>query len=187
MTTDPANPYSDDLREFMFSNPPDVVALDTLELRHPAFVAEDGVTPAAARVVNDNDDLVVTLEADAPMNAGEEVTFTRCRFELTLPESNSPGLPSCQMAVENVGELLMTPIEQAVQVPAPIQATYRQVLAPVDETQPGEIGAVIDGLTVRRINVTPLRVTGQAGFEDDLNVPFGRKKYTAKEYPGLVR
>jgi hypothetical protein len=186
--SDPGSPYSDDLREFMYSNTPDLVALDTIELRHPAFVAEDGVTPAAARIVNDGDDLVVTLPDDAPMNAGEEVTFTRCRFDLTLPESNGPGLPSCQLGVENIGEELMAPIEAAVTVPKPIQITYRQVLCPKDDAAaPGEIGVEIDGMTLRRVNATALRVTGTAGFEDDLNTPFPRKKYTPQEYPGLVR
>jgi hypothetical protein len=186
--SDPGSPYSNDLREFIFSNGPDVIALDTIELRHPAFVGEDGVTLAAARVVNDSDPLKVTLEADAPMNAGEQVIFTECRFEMTLPESNSPGTPTCQIAVENVGQKLMDPIEQAVTMPKAIEITYREVLVPSDDdTAPGEIGVVIDGLTLRRANVTPLRVTGTAGFDDDLNVPFPRKPYTAQEYGGLVR
>lgn len=185
--SNPGEPYSDDLREYIFSDTPELIALDTLELRHPAFVGEDGVTPAAARVVNDNDDLLVTLENNAPMNAGEEVTFQKCRFEITLPESNSPGLPSCQVSVENVGQLLMDPIERAVKIPKPVEVTYRQVLAPKDASLPGEIGATFDGMTLRRINATALRITGTAGFEDDLNTPFGREKVTPQEFPGLVR
>jgi hypothetical protein len=186
--SDPGAPYSDDLREFFFSNGPDVIALDTFELRHPAFVAEDGVTPAAARIVNDPNPLTVTLPDDAPMNAGEAVTFTECRVEVTLPESNSPGTPSCQVAIENVGQVLMDPIERAVAVPKPIEVTYRQVLVPSDDlTAPGEIGVEIDGMTLRQVNATALRVTGTAGFDDDLNTPFPRKKYTPQEYGGLVR
>lgn len=185
--SNPGEPYSDDLREFIFSDSPEMVALDTLELRHPAFVGSDGVTPAAARVVNDAEPLRVTLEGDAPMNAGEEVTFTECRFEMTLPESASPGLPSCQVSVENIGQLLMDPIERAVKIPKPVEVTYRQVLAPKDSSLPGEIGAIFDGMTLRRINATALRITGMAGFEDDLNTPFGREKITPQEFPGLVR
>ena len=181
-------PYSDDLREFIFSNAPGLVGLDTLEFRHPAFLDEEG-HPTAARVVNDSDDFVGVLEADAPMNAGETVTFTAALFDITLPESNSPGLPSCQVTVDNVGRVLMGPIEQAVQWPAPIWITYRHWLASkdADTDTPGELGVVIDGMTLQRVNAAELRITGTAGFEDDLNTPFGRKKYTQAEYPGLVR
>jgi hypothetical protein len=174
----PGAGYTDDLREFYFSNPADAVAVDTLEFRHQAF-------DQPARVCNDQagEDFVGTLEESAPANAGEAVTFTAARFEVTLPESNSPGLPTCQISVENVGRVLMDPINQAVQVPSPISVTYRQFLA----DDPSEPGIVFDGLTIRSINASALRVTAQAGFEDDLNTPFGRKKYTPQEYPGLVR
>lgn len=175
---------TDDMREYYYSAPKDRVVLDTLELRHPAFVADDGVTPAAARVVNDDveDDFLATLEADAPMNGGEQVTFKATRFDVTLPESNSPGLPSCQIGVCNIGRLLMDNIQLAVSQPEPVRLTYRQFL--VDD--PSAPGVVIDGLTIGRINVTPQRVTATAGFENDLNAPFPKKNYTGKEYPGLV-
>ncbi len=181
-------PYSDNLREFIFSNQPGLVALDTLEFNHPGFLDDDN-QPTAARVVNDNDDFYGELEAGAPMNAGEVVMFNKGRFEVTLPESNSPGLPSCQIAVDNVGRLLMEPLEQAVAIPAPIMITYRQWLASSTAAldEPGELGVVIDGMSLRRVNASELRITGTAGFEDDLNTPFPRKNYTREEYPGLVR
>ena len=66
----------------------------------------------------------------------------------------------------------MDPIERAVTIPKPIEITYRQVLVPADDlTAPGEIGVEFDGLTLSRVNVTALRVTGTAGFDDDLNTP----------------
>jgi len=181
-------PYSDNLREFIFSNQPGLVVLDTLEFNHPAFLDGDN-QPTAARVVNDADDFYGQLEANAPMNGGEVVKFLAARFELTLPESNGPGLPSCQIAVDNIGRLLMDPIERAVQVPAPIMITYRHWLASKDAPieEPGELGVVIDGMSLRRVNASELRITGTAGFEDDLNTPFPRKNYTREEYPGLVR
>lgn len=183
--TDRSAPYSNSLKEFYYSAPPDRVALDTLEFRHPAFMAEDGVTPVAVRVVNANEDedFTATLEADAPMDAGETVTFIAARFDITLPESNSPGLPSAQVAIDNVGQVILEQIERAVSSPHTVEITYRQYLA----DEPDEPGVVIDGMSIGRITVSPLRITATAGFEDDLNTPFGRKKYTPEEYPGLVR
>ncbi|HWC63358.1 MAG TPA: DUF1833 family protein, partial [Rhizomicrobium sp.] len=69
------------------------------------------------------------------------------------------------------------------QVPEPIQVTFREYLADAPEAP----GVVIDGLTIGKINATPLRVTATASFEDDLNTPFPRKNYTPEEFPGLVR
>ena len=179
----PLSPHSDDLREYYFSAPTAVVAIDALEFRHPAFVDDDG-HPAAARFANDPQlELVAILEDGAPMNAGETVTFSRGQFDLSLPESSSPGLPTCQISVANIGRDLMEPIEQAVSVPQPISVTYRQFLSD-DLTQPG---VVIDGMTIRDINASGLRITATAGFEDDLNTPYPRAKYTPQEYPNLVR
>lgn len=176
--------YSDDLKEYFYSAPKSRVAVDTLEFRHPAFVADDGVTPAAARFVNDySEDFVGTLEADAPINASQAVTYKAARFDITLPESNSPGLPSAQIGVDNIGRLLMDNLELAVQQPDPIEVTYRQFLVDTPEAP----GTVMDGMTVGKVNVTPQRATATAGFEDDLNTPFGRAKYTPEGYPGLVR
>jgi hypothetical protein len=174
--------HSDNLREHYASNPRGTFAIDTLELRHPGFLGEDGVTPAAVRLANDPDPLIATLEDDAPMNAGEEVTFDKGEFEITLPES-SASIPTMQIAAQNVGRSLMKPIAAAAAIPEPVVGTYRQYLA----DDPSAPGVVIDGFTIRKVNATPLRVTAQAGFEDDLNVPFGREKYTPEEYPGLVR
>lgn len=180
-------PYSDDLREFIFSNQDDVIALDTLEFDHPAMEDDEG-NHLPARVVNDPNDFYGVLEDDARANAGEKVLFQRSAFEVTLPESSGPGLPSCQIGVDNVGRALMKPIEQAVQFPAPIWVTYRQWLADKNDMDaPGELGTVIDGMTLRRVNASELRVTGTAGYEDDLNTPFPRKTYTREEFPGLVR
>jgi hypothetical protein len=171
-----SEPVTDNLREYIFSDDGDEVAYDTLEFRHPAFAEP-------ARVVNSNEDLMARLESDAPANAGEEVKFTRCLFEVTLPESSAPGLPQCQLAMANVGRVLMDPINQAVEVPAPIEVTYRQFVTS-DLTEPGQ---VVDGMTIGRINASEQRITATAGFEDDLNAPGPRKLYTPQEYPGLVR
>ncbi|HWB96055.1 MAG TPA: hypothetical protein VG672_05120, partial [Bryobacteraceae bacterium] len=89
--TDIAQPYSDDLREFYFSNPQEKVSIQTIEFRHSSFVDADG-NPAAARFCNADqpgDDFQGTLEDSAPLNAGETVTFVAARFDITLPESNS--------------------------------------------------------------------------------------------------
>ncbi|MGA7673553.1 MAG: DUF1833 family protein [Rhizomicrobium sp.] len=180
--SDPTSPFSDDLREYYYSAPPDVVALDTFEFRHPAFLNEAGAI-VAIRVVNDPNELIATLEANAPMNGGESVTFSASAFEVTLPESSSPGLPTCDIQVTNVSRLLTPWLKKATQSPAPVQITYRQYLAD-DRSAPG---FVLDGLTIRKATANYLRVIATAGYEDFLNMPFPRTIYTTSEFTGLVR
>jgi hypothetical protein len=72
------------LAEVYASNPQDEVVLTTLELRHSSFI-DDAGNPAPIRVVADYNDLVATLESDAPLNAGQSVTFTAVAFQFALP------------------------------------------------------------------------------------------------------
>jgi hypothetical protein len=173
--TDPLNPHSDDLREFFYSAPPAKQALETLELRHPAFAAP-------ARVVNDPSDLTATLETDAPFGGGTSVTFLKCNFRFVQPES-ADGLPSCNLEILNVGSLLMPYLEEASASPAVLDLSFRLYYSD-DLTQPGY---VLHGMTLKKVSAGLLRVTGTAGFEDFLSKPVPRRIYTTKEFPGLAR
>lgn len=166
----------DDLREYYFSAPPQAVFLDTLELRHPAF-------DQPARIVNDLNDFVATLEADAPANAGQEVTFIGCPFEALPPESTDQGLPQCTLQIMNVTKLLMPQMAAAIAVSAPVEISFRQYLA----DDPSEPQLFIHGLTAKVGDAGILRVQVTAGFEDLLNKPFPFRLYTSKEFPTLVR
>lgn len=177
------SPYSDDLREYYFSNPAGAVVLDTLEFRHPAFLAQDGVTNVAVRFVNDPDDLIATLEAGAPMDAGAQVTFLAGAFEAVLTESADNGIPSAQLIVDNVTLQLMPWMKAATASFDPIEITYRQFLV-TDLTKPALIWG---GLTVQDAEAGIQRVTATIGYEDDLNKPFPKISYTTGEFAGLAR
>jgi hypothetical protein len=167
--------YNDDLREFFFSAPPDKQAYETLELRHAAFASP-------ARVVNDRNDLIATLESDAPANPSTAVTFSKCRFRFVLPES-SDGMPQCQIEMQNVSRILMPYLEQAVSQATTLDLSFRLFYSD-DLSAPGY---VIHGLTLKRVKASILKVSGPAGFEDFLSRPFPRRVYTIKEFPGLAR
>lgn len=171
-----SEPYSDNLREFMFSAPPDVTEYDTLEFRHLRF-------DVPARVVNDGADLVARLEAGAPIGAGSWVTFQRCLFKATLPEQSTPGLPTFDLEIANVTGLLMPYLDMAAESDQPVEVTYRQYLSD-DLTAPGFI---LSGLTLQKVNAGVLKVTATAGYQNFLYKPSPRRKYTTKEFPGLAR
>lgn len=172
----------DDLREYYFSAEAGVKPLDTIELRHPAFLAEDGVTPDAVRIVNDIVDLVATLEADAPMNPGGLVTFKRGLFQPTPPKLSQTGLPTFGLAADNIAALLMPHLIAAANSADPIELTYRQYRS--DKLDAPAI--VNSGLTFRKARAGVQRVTGDAGYEDFLNMPHPAFIYTLAEYPGLA-
>jgi len=176
-----SDPYRDDLKEYFFAAPADAIALDTLEFRHPAFVA-DGA-PVAVRIVRAPADIVATLEAGAPFQAGQAVTFRALAFALRPPESPERGLPVVELAIDNATAELMPWLELATASFAPIALSYRQYLDH-DLTAPAY---VLHGLTARRVRGDALRITGTAGFEDFLSQPFPAQIYTLEAFRGLAR
>jgi hypothetical protein len=174
--------YSDDLRDYVFSADPDVAVIDTLEFRNADFLDENG-NPQAVRVANRRDDFSVMLEGDAPMNAGQNVTFFACAFEGQLPESSDQSPPTFQIAVSNAARVLMPWLDKAADSASPLYMTYRAYLS--DDLSAPQF--VMDGFTIKSVVAGVLQVTASAGFEDFLNSPFGKKLYTLKDNPGLDR
>lgn len=171
----PLNPYSEDLQEYFHSAPPNKMAFETVELRHPAFAQP-------ARVVNDRTNLVATLEADAPVNPSTAVTFTACNFRFVQPE-RSDALPSCDIEIENVSRILMPYLQGAANTPSVIALTYR-IFYSDTLTAPGY---VLNGLVLKKITAGILKVTGTAVFDNFLGLPFPLRFYNLAEFPGLAQ
>ena len=124
----PNDNLTDAIAEAYASAPSDIVILHTLELRHPAFVDENG-QPSAIRVVRDNADLRATLEASAPLNGGEEVLFKSFAFEISLPETNDRSSPEAIVTIDNVSREIVHNIELAVVSQEVIKVSYRPYLS----------------------------------------------------------
>jgi hypothetical protein len=174
--------YTDEAREYMFSPAGEDTLLDTIEIRHPAFIQDDQLI--AIRFVNGAAcDIMATLEAGAPMNAGEAVKFVNTRFDLVVPDSPQQGLAQCDIAVANVMAELTPWLALAVSQPYPVQLSLRQFLAD-DLTEPC---FVMHGLTFSNATANIKRVTGTATMEDLLNFSAPRECYTVTNSPGLNR
>jgi len=171
---------SDDLAEYVYSNAADEALLETLELRHPAFVDDDG-NNIAARVVNSREDFTGKLEDDAPMNPHSFVTFKACGFEVKMPESQSGALPRADFEIANVTRILAPYLDLAVDSDVPIELTIRTFLA----SRPDTPQHIVTGLTGKTANAGGLRVKFSAGFEDFLSAAFGKLIYTTQEHPSL--
>lgn len=150
-----------------------------LELRHPTFL--DGLDPAPIRVCLDNEDQEFFLEADAPLNGGEEVTFRACPFELTTPESAEGVTSSAQLAIDNVSQELSSHLDSALTSTDPISVTIRAYCAG-DTDEPGEI---YEGLVLRQVRLTSTRAEGELTYEEIEKKAFPRVTYNRDDYPAL--
>jgi hypothetical protein len=136
------------------------------------------------RVVKDHTKLLAKLEANAPLNPGQEVTFLPVDFDFKPPpESESSSTPEVEISVDNVARYLMPYLDQAKESRIPIEVTWRQYLAS-DLTAP-HISPPLT-LVLRNVSCDMSRVTARAGYGDLTNRRFPSLEYTSKKYPGLV-
>ena len=163
--------------------PTDVVIFDTLEFRHPSFQDEEN-NPIGVRVVNDNQDLQATLEAAAPLNAGEEVTFYKGAFRVVLPAVREGEPAELRIEVSNVTRELEGYLELAVASTDPIEATYRPFLS-TDTSQPHWTKPA--HMQIVKVSSDVFRVTAVAGHAAFWNKPVPSELYTRSRFPQLVR
>lgn len=172
------------LAEVYASNPQDEVVLDTLELRHPSFIDDTG-NPAPIRVVADYNDLTATLEADAPLSAGQSVTFIAMAFQFTLPSMEEGQAPQVDIVLDGASAEIIGHLESAVTQTAQIEVTHRRFLAsnPAAGPQDGEPLT----LYIASAKATLTQVTATATLTDINNCPFPSRVYRPDDFPGLVR
>ena len=176
------DPWTAAWEEAEVSVPPEVYFYYTLELQHPAFV--DLVEGAfAARVVTGTpDDQLLTLEAGAELNGGEEVNFQAVMFWAELPEFAEGKTPESAISIDNVVDVIGPYLEAAVTLRADMKAIYR-VWRSDDRDEPcyGPIEFII-----KNIQVKGTRLEGTAKIDDLSNKKFPNKVYTFNQFPGLM-
>lgn len=185
--------WDEALAEAYQSAPTDDAILPTLELRHPSFLdAEGNVTPV--RVVRDGGNEIdlesapeiygwmLTLEAGAPLNGGEEVLFQACHFDFSLPDQTQQKLPEVDVEIANVTRIVSKYLDAAVELGGIIEVTYREFLVS-DTSSPKYI---LGGLSMSRVKSDVFKVTGSASFIDLVNRLFPRRVYRPEDFPGLA-
>lgn len=171
------------IKEAYASAPSDVVILHTLELRHPSFLDEFS-NPIAVRVVRDNNDLTARLEATAPLNTGEMVTFTAMGFDLELPPVDTAPVPEISITLDNVSRELVKHLDAAVETQDKIEITYRPYLS--DDLEGPQLDPPFT-LILTEVTADALRITGRARMLDIGNKAFPSDVYNALKFPGLSR
>jgi len=172
------------LAEVYAANPKGETVLDTLEFRHPTFIDDSG-NPAPIRVVADYNDLTATLEPDAPLNAGQSVTFIAVAFQFAMPSMEEGQAPQVDIIVDGASGEMIAHLESAVTQTAQIEVTHRRFLAsnPAAGPQDGEPLT----LYIASAQVTLTRVTATATLTDIHNSPYPSDVYRPDVFPGLAR
>ena len=179
----PDTTLSQALKEAYASAPSDVVILHTLELRHPSFVDDQGLS-TTVRVVRDNTDLIARLEPAAPINAGEMVTFIAMGFDLELPPVNTAPVPEISITLDNVSREMVTHLNNAAQSQDKIEVTYRPYLS--TDLEGPQMDPPIT-LILTEVEADIFRITGRARMLDVGNKAFPSVTYNSQNYPGLTR
>jgi hypothetical protein len=171
------------IKEAYASAPSGVIIIHTLEFRHPSF-RDQYNQPTAIRAVLGYDDLEACLESDAPLNAGEYVTFIRMAFELELPSVEHLAVPELSISIDNVSRDIEDNLMLAAASPYAIEVTYRPYLN-TDLSQPQMNPPLTMVLTSAEAD--DFRVTARASFGNASNILCPREIYTADRFPGLQR
>ena len=199
------------IREAYASAPSDTVILHTLELRHPAFMDDEG-EPTAIRVVRNFADeaswlslggaevqavldamptqardlvgLVARLEEDAPKDGGRMVPFVALAFDLELPPVDTAPVPEIAVTLDNVSREIVRHLDAAATSIEIIEVTYRPYLS--TDLEGPQMDPPIT-LTLTEVEVDVFRATGRARMLDIGNKAFPADLYTARRFPGLTR
>lgn len=155
----------------------------TLAFYHSAF-RDDFGQQTAVYVVCDNDPLEATIEAGAPLDAGEVVTFTAVPMRVVLPEESDESRdPRAQIEVDHVTRLLSPYLRVAAATTEPVRVIARTYL-PSDTSGPHEMPTLQLELTGASADSVTVRLT--AGYGDIVNFPFPAVRYTPDGFAGLA-
>lgn len=169
---------SEALKEAYASADVNDVVINTIEIRHPAFTEP-------IRVVSDYAPIEAKLEANAPANGGEIVTFQPFAFEITLPEMMDKGIPELQLRIDNVSREIIKNIELAISAPEKLEVTYRAYLFD-DRLIHGPHNDPPLHLTITSIEADAIAITAKASIADFVNKKFPNEEYDDTRFPGLI-
>ncbi|WP_375782937.1 DUF1833 family protein [Bradyrhizobium sp. Pha-3] len=170
--------HNEALLEAYASCPPSARIYYTLELWQSSF-------DQPARVVaNVGADMAFGLEAGAPRNAGQTVTFIACPFQAGYPEQKEGQPPSTTIKIDNVNRELVPKIRAAQGTREYIQVLYREYLGS-DLTEPA-YGPI--EFELRSVQMVGASLTGTVMVKNLQNKRFPRitKNYDYVQFPSLL-
>lgn len=166
------------LDEIFASNRTDKLYYVTIEISHSSF---SPVNPL--RYVQGYNDLTAYIEAGAPYDAGNEVTFLSGAFELRAPEKGVKGKQTLTCTLYGPSFDIVEQLElQSVSNREAIKLIYR-IYESGDLTSPASDAIE---LTISNPVVSGNSVSFSASFADVVNKQFPSVFYKLSTHPGLA-
>jgi hypothetical protein len=161
-----------------------VTVLETLTfaMTPQPFLDENG-NPTEAYVVRDFAPLTATLEADAPMHAGQPVTFLPVAFDMDLPSEQEGGVPQIALKVDNVSRQIYDLLKQLNGTLNKVTLTHRTYLTS-DLSGPHTLP--VTKFTLQEVSVLVDHVEAKAGLGDIHNTRFPADVHDVVRFPGLT-
>jgi hypothetical protein len=149
----------------------------TIELSHSAF------NPTVHRLVAGKDSITATLEATAPYNAGETVSFLNAVFDFSRPEGGVKGRQDLTCTIKGASVDIVEQLElQANANREPIMIRWRAFRSD-DLSAP--VGDVLSMPVINpKVKADTVTFTGE--FADLINKQFPSIFYKTETHPGLV-
>lgn len=157
--------------------------IDTLEIRHPDFVDDDG-NPDSIWITTNQEDVTAPVEDDAPVKGGEDVVFRSFGFTFRLARVEPGVAAEMEISVDSTDRRIVRALKAAATSSVQIVMCYRPYLSNDLEDGPQMIPPPT--FVLSKAAVDSLRTTGRARVAIDLAGPFPRHVFTAIEYPGLI-
>lgn len=166
------------LREIYASNPEGSIVYELLELKHPAFLTDDGVYGSWRMVRESVDSLQVTLET------GDTAVFEPGPWSVRWPKKGVQGRRDARLVISAVSRKVIEQLERVADMPpprVPIRCILRKY-ASTDLSYPAEV----EELVISKPQANSQEVTASAVFLDPVNMQFPRRLYDISTHPGLV-
>lgn len=170
--------------EAMAAAPANRVDKILLELIHPAFLDESG-NQSAIRAIDDTQERTITLEATAPLGAGQAATFAAIPFRFGWPSQADGQTGEVSITIDNIGREIMPYAEAAAASQAPIIVVIRPIVIDLATGQTIFNGVAFH-LYLRAVTITDDAVEGRASGADLVNLQTLRLCYDLSTYPGLT-
>ena len=168
--------FPEELKPYITTVKDGGMELVTVEFRHPQFL--DGGQPDPIRVVFDNQDRILPLEATAPLNPGEDVLFSTMPARFAWPDRSKNSRPIFPVEIDDVTYEIIYRLDAVDLGRDPIAVTVREY-AP-DGTGPYR---QLNDLTVARIDAEGQSITVVNAPSQAHSALVPRRTYTRDKFP----
>lgn len=152
--------------------------VNALEFRHPTFAAP-------LRIVQGMDEITCVLEADAPVDAGQSVTFSAFAFQSDEPGITTDPDNALNIRLDGISGIFQEAFATASESNVPISVTIRPLMYDVFAKGNGAIQASYH-VEVQEIRSNMTSVAVKCGFSNPANKAFPNVVYSEQTNPSLV-